>query len=132
MKKEVKEQEVINIEDYVKKAEVIETIEFDEKDTFDFVDFFETMTKVSNKNNSLKSQEADNLIKEYAPNYMDISYIDTIESKKQNIFNYLRYYDPNSDLVKNMSEHDFDKIYAISNYLVNLYISYLIFLCKLF
>jgi hypothetical protein len=46
-----------------------------------------------------------------------------IEEKKEKIFNYLRMYDANKDLVKKMTEHELDKIYALSNYIVNSYIN---------
>jgi hypothetical protein len=121
----MEENKDINIEEYIAKAEQIESIEFNEDDKFDFNDYFETITKVSNKNNYIKSQEADNLIKEYAPHFIDNEYTEILESKKQKVFNYLRYYDPNKEFVKNMSDNELDKIYAISNYLTNLYIGYL-------
>lgn len=125
MNEDVKDTQIFNIDEYVEKAEMIEKIEFNDGDEFDFGDYFDTITKVSNKSTYLRSQEADNLIKEFAPHFVDDEYIKTIETKKQKVFNYLRFYDPNKEIVKNMSDNELDKIYAISNYLTNLYISYL-------
>lgn len=103
-----------------------ELVNFDftpDKDDFDFKKYFDSIFEVSKQNDLLKREEADNIIKNLGPDIIGEEAMKMVEEKKEKIFNYLRMYDANKDLVKNMTEHELDKIYAISNYIVNSYIN---------
>jgi hypothetical protein len=109
----------------LEKANELTKLQFTEKDNFDFNGYFDAIHEISRKNNFIKNEEADNIIKDYAPMIIGEEAIASIVEKKDRILNYLRMYDANTENVKSMSDHDLDKIYAISNYLVNSYINHL-------
>lgn len=119
MAEENKFQEVLD------KAKELETINFKESNDFNYVEYYNVIEKIANKNSTLKNEEAENLVKEFAEKVIDKDYVDTLSKKRESILDFIRKYDPNTDIIKNMSEHDVDKVYAISNYLVNSYIKYL-------
>ena len=114
-----------NFEEILNKAKSLETIDFKSNDNFDYNEYYNLIEKIAKKNSTLKNEEAENLVKEFAEKIIDKDYVDDLNNKKESILDFIRKYDPNSDTIKNMSEHDVDKVYAISNYLVNSYIKYL-------
>lgn len=114
-----------NFEEILNKAKSLETIDFKSDDNFDYNEYYNLIEKIAKKNSTLKNEEAENLVKEFAEKIIDKDYVDALNNKKESILDFIRKYDPNSDIIKNMSEHDVDKVYAISNYLVNSYIKYL-------
>ena len=114
-----------NFEEILNKAKSLETIDFKSNDNFDYNEYYNLIEKIAKKNSTLKNEEAENLVKEFAEKIIDKDYVDALNNKKESILDFIRKYDPNSDIIKNMSEHDVDKVYAISNYLVNSYIKYL-------
>lgn len=114
-----------NFEEILNKAKSLESIDFKNVENFDYNEYYGIIEKIAKKNSTLKNEEAENLVKEYAEKIIDKDYVDALNNKRETILNFIRKYDPNSDIIKNMSEHDVDKVYAISNYLVNSYIKYL-------
>ena len=56
--------------------------------------------------------------------YTREQFVNELEEKRLRVENFIRKYDPNKDLVKNMELVEVDKIYAISNYLLNSYIQF--------
>ena len=113
-----------NFEEILNKAKSLESIDFKNVENFDYNEYYGIIEKIAKKNSTLKNEEAENLVKEFAEKIIDKDYVDALNNKKESILDFIRKYDPNSDIIKNMSEHDVDKVYAISNYLVNSYIKY--------
>lgn len=114
-----------NFKEILDKAKELESINFKESKDFNFTEYYGVIEKISKKNTTIKNEEAENLIKEYSEKVIDKDFINELISKKESILDFIRKYDPNSDIIKEMSLSDVDKVYAISNYLVNSYINYL-------
>lgn len=113
-----------NLKDTLNKAKDIENFDYKSND-FDHNEFYGVIENIAKQNNTIKNNEAENIIKNDNGKLVDKKFIDELEVKKNRVLDLIRKYDPNSDMVKNMHEHDVDKIYAISTYLINVYIQYL-------
>lgn len=110
----------------IDKAKELETIDFKNGDTqFDYNTYYDAIEKIANKNNNLKQEEAENVVGEFAVKFVDEAFVKELSNKRDTIKDYIRKYDPNSDIVKDMKVHDVDKVYVIFNYLLNSYIKYL-------
>jgi hypothetical protein len=110
----------------IDKAKELETIDFKNGDLqFDYNVYYEAIEKISNKNNNLKQEEAENVVGEFAVKFVDESFVEELNKKRESIKDYIRKYDPNSEIIKDMKVHDVDKVYVIFNYLLNSYIQYL-------
>ena len=108
------------------KAKELETIDFkDKENSFDVESYFDAISKIQNKNNNFKQEEAETIISEIATKFVDESFVNELAKKGESIKDYIRKYNPNSDTIKDMKVHDVDKVYAIFNYLLNSYIQYL-------
>jgi len=107
------------------KAKELETIDFKNVESFDHNTYYDAIAKISNKNSTLKQDEAETVVGEYAISVVDEEFVTELNNKKEAIKDFIRKYDPNGDIVKNMKVHDIDKIYSIFNYLLNSYIKYL-------
>ena len=105
------------------KAAELETIDFKNSEEFEYQEYYNAIEKISKQNGSLKSEEAENIISEIAPKFVDAEFLVSMDKKKEQVLDFLRVYDPNKPTVQAMSEHEVDKVYAISNYLVNSYIN---------
>ena len=114
-----------NFDEILNKAKELETIDFKSVEEFNHEEYYRILEKISVKNNTLKREEAENLIKEQEDKIIDSAFVKELSKKKESILNLIRRYDPNSEMVKNMSEHDVDKVYGICTYLQNVYIQYL-------
>lgn len=112
-------------QEYLDKADKLEKMDFSKKEDFDYKEYFTAIKSISDENNNIKGQEAENVINEYAPKYFSLDTAKSIENKKNAYLNYIRKYDPNTDTVKNMKIHDADMVFAVSNYILNSYIKYL-------
>jgi len=111
-------------EESLNKVKEIENFDYKSND-FDHNEFYSVIENIAKQNNTIKNNEAENIIKNDSSRLIDKKFIDELEVKKNRVLDLIRKYDPNSDMVKNMHEHDVDKIYAISTYLINVYIQYL-------
>lgn len=108
------------------KAKELETIDFKQTDVqFDHNTYYEAISKIANKNNNLKQEEAENVVGEYAVKFVDEDFVKELEKKRDSIKDFIRKYDPNGELIASMRVHDVDKVYSIFNYLLNAYIKYL-------
>jgi len=108
-----------NFQENLDKAKELESIDFTSVEKIDYVAYYGAIEKIANKNSTLKNEEAENVIAEYGPVYLEPSVIQDIIKKRESIINFIKLYDPNTDLVKTMEIHDVDKVYAINNYLLN-------------
>lgn len=114
-------------ENVLNKAQELEKINFKSLDTssFDYTSYYDAIAKIANKNNNIKQEEAENVVGQVATNFVDETFVKELENKRESIKDFIRKYDPNSDIIKGMKVHDIDKIYSIFNYLLNSYIKYL-------
>jgi hypothetical protein len=67
----------------------------------------------------LQFQEAENVITREGENFLGKEVVDQIEKEKSNLMSFLRKYEVNTDVIKNMSEPDKDKLYGLANFLFN-------------
>lgn len=108
------------------KAKELETIDFKDKEaTFDHDTYYDIIAKIASKNNNLKQEEAENVVGEFATKFVDETFVEELNKKRESIKDFIRKYDPNGELVASMKVHDVDKVYSIFNYLLNSYIQYL-------
>lgn len=107
------------------KAKALESINFAEDSGFNHEEYFSVIEQIAKQNQTIKDQEAEVVIQQQGANYINEEFITELENKKQTLMEFVRKYDPNkSDFLTDMAEHDIDKLYAISNYLLNAYIQY--------
>ena len=112
-------------QEYLDKAKELEELDIIIDKDFDINGYYNAVGEIAHKNKAHKNNEANNVLNDYASKYLSEESIKSIDAKKESIHNLLRKYDPNSDLVKEMQISDVDKVYALSNYLVNAFINYL-------
>jgi len=73
------------------------------------------------KKEALQQLEADNIIKETSVKFLGEEFTQKYNLQKDNLWAFLRKYDANGELVKNMSEDDKNKIYDIAEFLFDDY-----------
>lgn len=105
------------------KAGELEKVKITEKGV-NIDEYYSALEQIAIKNNSLKNEEAENIIKTQTKQYVNEEFVKELEEKRIKVEDLIRTYDPNKDIVKNMKLSDVDKVYAISNYLLNSYIQY--------
>jgi hypothetical protein len=107
-------------------AKELESINFSETESFDYDKYFNIIEKIASKNQTIKQDEAENVISEFAPGFVDDKFIEELNKRKQSIVDFIRKYDPNSkDIINEMNQGGVDKVYAIFNYLLNSYIHFI-------
>ncbi len=106
------------------KAKELETIDF-KNGELDYNSYYEAIASIAKKNNNYKQEEAENIISDVANKVVDNDFIAELDRKRESIKDFIRKYDPNSDIIKNMNLVDIERIYSIFNYLLNSYIQYL-------
>lgn len=107
------------------KAKELETLDFKNNTEFDYTSYYDAIVKIANKNTNIKQEEAENIVSEQSVKFVDKDFVDELNRKKESIKDFIRKYDPNDEIIKNMKVHDVDKVYSIFNYLLNSYIKYL-------
>lgn len=113
-----------NFEAALNKAEELESYDFNSEKEFDVQGYYTVLEKIAAKNNNLKNEEAEEIVDVKAKALIDSSFIDELEVKRKSVEDFIRRYDPNKPEVQALEITDVDKIYAISNYLLNSYIQY--------
>lgn len=107
-------------------AKELENIDFKETESFDYNKYYSVIEKIASKNKTIKQDEAENVISEFAPNFVDEKFIKELNKRKQSIISFIRKYDPNDEkVIGEMNQGGVDKVYAIFNYLLNSYINYI-------
>jgi len=109
----------------VDKAKELETIDFKNVESFDHNTYYDAIAKIANKNNTLKQDEAENVVGEYAVSCIDEEFVKELNNKRDTIKDFIRKYDPNGEIITSMKVSDIEKVYSIFNYLLNSYIKYL-------
>jgi hypothetical protein len=106
------------------KAKELESIDF-KNEELDYNSYYEAIASIAKKNTNYKQEEAENIISDVANQVVDTDFIAELDKKREAIKDFIRKYDPNSDIIKNMTLVDVERIYSIFNYLLNSYIQYL-------
>ena len=112
-------------DDMLNKAKELESIDFKNVEDFDYKSYYSVIANIANKNTNVKQLEAENIVNEQAKDFIDEDFVKELNLKREQIHNYIRKYDANSEIIANMKVHDVDKVYSIFNYLLNSYIKYL-------
>lgn len=94
--------------------------EFDIDQSFELISFLRGKEKTDEQKEIIKLKEAKNIISE-AGKFIGQDFVDDFNKKEENLINLIKRYDPNKELVQNMSELEKDKIYEIAQYLFNEY-----------
>jgi len=76
-----------------------------------------SQTPDTEKKEAIKSQEAENVIEKYGETFLGKEFVEKYKKERENLSSFLRRYEVNTDLVKNMTEEEKDKIYEIANFL---------------
>ena len=105
------------------KATELENVKFTESG-INIDEYYSALEQIAIRNNNLKNEEAENVISTQTKELINQEFISELEAKRKKVEDLIRTYDPNKDVVKSLKESDVDKIYAISNYLLNSYIQY--------
>ena len=87
------------------------------KEEINIEEYSEIINLMNIKNDELKSNEADEIVKSSGNKYLKTDYLIKLEETYANINNFYKTYDPNLDIIKNMSESDKTKLYAIAKFL---------------
>lgn len=114
-----------NFKSALDKAQELETMDFKSSDKeFNVQEYYTALEKIAKRNENLKNEEAETIVDEQAKEMIDNRFIDELKSKRKTVENFIRKFDPNLESTKELEIKDVDKIYAISNYLLNSYIQY--------
>lgn len=109
----------------VKKTAELETLEnfdFSSDENFNIDENFEIVNNFKIERENLKQMESENILKDLAPNYLDVEVLEQFNAKKNNLMNLIRKYSADSEALQALSNEpggDRDKIYTIATYLYN-------------
>ena len=118
-------EEVKKSEEMDQKLENILQHDFSSNEDFDLNSNYELIEGYKNDISLAKNNEADNIIKEIGPKYLNQEYQDEMNKIKNNFYSLVRKYDPNQDIIKLMNEEEKTKIYTIAQFIMNSYINML-------
>ncbi len=107
------------------KLEKILQHDFSSDQEFDLESNYKLIEGYKNDITLAKNNEAENIIKDSGPLYLNQEYQDEMNKIKDNFYALVRKYDPNKDIIKSMDESGKNKIYAIVQFMVNSYINML-------
>ena len=104
------------------KVKELEKFDFSSNENFDIDKYYETLNDYQVERENMKQQEAEEIIKNKGPQYLDKETIEELKSKKENLRNFIKRYDYDKEELKQLSNESGggrDKIYKIANYLYN-------------
>lgn len=76
-----------------------------------------TQNPTEEKREALKAQDAENVILKEGEKFVGKEVVEQFEKERQRLKDFLRKYEVNTELVKNMSEPEKNKLYEIANFL---------------
>jgi len=113
-----------NFQSALDKAQELESFDFGGEKGFNVREYYGALEQIAKKNENLKNEEAESIVGEHAKTMIDPSFITELELKRSVVENFIRKYDPNTEEVQALELSDVDKLYAVSNYLLNSYIQH--------
>jgi hypothetical protein len=108
----------------LKKAEELESMDFGKVEDFNVGEYYTALEKIATQNANFKNEEAESIVSQDAKSMIDESFVKELEEKRNVVESFIRKYDPNKQEVADMELEDVDRVYAISNYLLNAYIQH--------
>lgn len=114
-----------NFQAVLDKAEELESMDFSKDGDFNVGEYYTALEKIAQQNANFKNEEAEAIVAEDAKTMIDEDFIKELEAKRKTVEDFIRKYDPNQPVIAEMPLEDVDRVYAISNYLLNAYIQYI-------
>lgn len=105
-----------------KKVEELEQFDFASDENFNIDEYYDSLTDYQVERENMKQREAEEIIKNKAPQYLNEETIKRLNDRVENLRNLIRRYDVNKEELKQLSNEPGggrDKIYKIANYLFN-------------
>lgn len=105
-----------------KKIEELEEFDFASNEDFNIDEYYESLNEYQVERENMKQREAEEIIKNKAPNYLDEETIKRLNDRIENLRNLIRRYDVDKEELKQLSNEPGggrDKIYKIANFLYN-------------
>jgi len=113
-----------NFQSVLDKAEELESMDFSKTDDFNVGEYYTALEKIAKQNANYKNDEAESIVSKDAEKLIDKDFIKELELKRKSVEDFIRKYDPNKPELAEMPIEDVDRVYAISNYLLNVYIQF--------
>jgi len=113
-----------NFQSALDKAKELESFNFNSDEGFDVQGYYGALEQIAKKNENLKNEEAEAIVEEQAKTMIDPSFVEELNLKRKVVEDFIRKYDPNTKEVQDLELLDVDKLYAVSNYLLNSYIQH--------
>lgn len=106
------------------KAKELESYDFSNGSEFNIQEYYSALEKIAQKNDNFKNEEAESIVDSQAAQMIEPSFVEELKRKRKTVEDYIRMFNPNLPSTQKLEIQDVDKIYAISNYLLNAYIQY--------
>lgn len=126
MKEEIEKISTETLENAVEERTLLDDlVELDitNTDDIDINMYYKEIEDIRFGHEELKKQEADIILEELGPKYIDDSHSSKMEEAKKQLYNWIKKYDVNSEFIKNASSEERDKIYGIVQFLKNHYLN---------
>lgn len=107
------------------KLEQILQHDFSSDQEFDLNGNYELIEDYKNDITLAKTNEAENILKDIGPKYINSEYQDEMNKVKDNFYALVKKYNPNLPIVKDMTEKEKTKVYTIAQFIMNSYINML-------
>lgn len=106
------------------KTTLDDLVELDVKENdVDIEKYYKEIEDLRTERDDLKRNEADNIIEELGPKYIDSHHADKLKMAKQHLHDWIRKYDVNSEFIINATTEERDKIYGIVQFVKNYYLN---------
>lgn len=92
-------------------------LEFNDETDFNIDEYSEYIDALGRNNEMIKSEEADEIIKNIGNKFIDKDYLVLLEKTHKNNKSFYKKYDPNFEFIKNMTEIEKTNLYTIGNFL---------------
>jgi len=109
----------------LEKAEELESMDFSKADDFNVGEYYTALEKIALQNANFKNEEAESIVEKDAESMIDKDFVERLKLKRKSVEDFIRKYDPNKEETQELELVDVDRLYAISNYLLNVYIQYI-------
>jgi hypothetical protein len=89
----------------------------------DIEKYYKEIEDLRIERDDLKRNEADNIIEELGPKYIDTHHADKLKTAKEQLRNWIKKYDVNSEYIIDATSEERDKIYGIVQFVKNYYLN---------
>lgn len=116
-------EEKNTLQNAIEKASELDKMVFTESGV-DIDAYSEAIQAIALRRMNAKNIEAEEVVKNESEILINKDFVEELKNRRNKVEDFIRTYDPNKDIVKNLEESDVDKIYTICNYLLNSYVEY--------